>query len=394
MKILYFNYLYDLYGMSIGSTRKAERLMETLRPLVGVLKIYWRKSQPKVTDARTNRRRSWFKRWLSRYLHEPKQFLSNIKYFIEEYHIVQREKPDLLIVRSAMLLFSGLLIGRLKHLPVIIEADAAGTYEIHHFHPEFYAYFGLAEWFEKKMLSLADRSICVSTAAKEHFIQMGVPASKLSVVTNGADVRFFHPDIDGDPVRRQLNLGGRISIGFSGSFHYWHGMDHLVRIIQEILHDKDQVAFVLIGTGGPMKNTLEKQLKPYVQKGQVIFTGLIPHESIPSYLAALDILLAPYPDLPLFYYSPVKIFEYMACGKAVVSSKIGQIEELITHEIDGLIYPPGDTEAMIGGIKRLICEEELRLALGRRAAKKIREAHTWTHKARDWHRIIEEVMRG
>ena len=124
----------------------------------------------------------------------------------------------------------------------------------------------------------------------------------------------------------------------------------------------------------------------------MILTGHVPHESVPKYISAMDIVLAPYPDLEFFYYSPVKIFEYMACGKAVVSSKIGQIAEVIEHGVDGIVCTPGDVQAMTDSVRSLVLNKEKRLSIGTAASKKVRLSYSWQKKAEELESLCMEVL--
>lgn len=94
-------------------------------------------------------------------------------------------------------------------------------------------------------------------------------------------------------------------------------------------------------------------------------------------LTSMDVAVAPYPALDDFYFSPLKIFEYMAAGRAIVASAIGQIGDLITDGITGLLYPPGDTAALSAALQRLADDPVLRVQLGKAARQAVVQNHTW-----------------
>jgi glycosyltransferase involved in cell wall biosynthesis len=102
-------------------------------------------------------------------------------------------------------------------------------------------------------------------------------------------------------------------------------------------------------------------------------------------LDACDILLAPH--VPLadgseFFGSPTKIFEYMAMGKAIVASRLGQIGEVLTHESTALLVEPGEIDALRGAIMDFVGSSDLRTRLGANAREAAVRQHTWTHNAR------------
>jgi glycosyltransferase involved in cell wall biosynthesis len=116
----------------------------------------------------------------------------------------------------------------------------------------------------------------------------------------------------------------------------------------------------------------------------VIFTGAVAHEAVPALLDACDILASPH--VPLtdgseFFGSPTKLFEYMAVGKGIVASRLGQIGEVLEHEQTALLVEPGDTAALATAIQRLVDSHELRTRLGFKAREVVVQKHTWKHNA-------------
>jgi glycosyltransferase involved in cell wall biosynthesis len=100
---------------------------------------------------------------------------------------------------------------------------------------------------------------------------------------------------------------------------------------------------------------------------------------VPGLLAAMDVAVAPSPAMPNFYFSPLKIFEYMAAGLPVVASDVGQIAEVIKHERTGLLCPPDDPAALAAALERLRCRPRLRARLSRNARAAVLRHHTWDH---------------
>ncbi len=116
------------------------------------------------------------------------------------------------------------------------------------------------------------------------------------------------------------------------------------------------------------------------------FAGGVAHQDVPQYLAAMDVAVAPYPALEDFYYSPIKLYEYMAAGRAVVASRVGQVAETIEDGVNGLLFDPGDRTGLINCLRRLQKDMALRNELGRRASATCSD-HTWDRNAArvlDW----------
>ena len=228
MKIDYFNYLYDLEGISIGSYIKGLELMNALETRGHLVKKYWRLGDESTANEKSNSVRQILKAHLHRYLHEPSQIFKNIKFYIEEQKILNTDTPDILIARLESYLFSPLIYVRKMDIPFIVEADSPVVYELDNFGPDYIRIPHLAEKLEADFVKKADMAFCVSNTLKEYFVKRGVPEEKLRVITNGADLNRFNPDISSSEVEEKYNLRDRIVVGFVGSFHYWHGVDQLI----------------------------------------------------------------------------------------------------------------------------------------------------------------------
>jgi glycosyltransferase involved in cell wall biosynthesis len=136
--------------------------------------------------------------------------------------------------------------------------------------------------------------------------------------------------------------------------------------------------------------TVEKRLETERHAGRVIFTGSVGHDRVPALLDACEILVAPH--VPLadgseFFGSPTKVFEYMAMGKAIVASRLGQIGDVLADEETALLVQPGNVEELTSAIMRLVESEDLRRGLGSKAREVAEREHTWTHNAR---RVLDE----
>jgi glycosyltransferase involved in cell wall biosynthesis len=117
-------------------------------------------------------------------------------------------------------------------------------------------------------------------------------------------------------------------------------------------------------------------------------TGRVPPSEIPSYLAACDIAVSPHIPLPKntpFFGSPTKLFEYMAAGKAIVASRLGQIADVLDHERTALLVEPGEPSELAAALKALAGDHDLRQRLGRNAQVKAKE-YTWLANAQ---RIVD-----
>jgi glycosyltransferase involved in cell wall biosynthesis len=240
----------------------------------------------------------------------------------------------------------------------------------------------------------AQKIICVSEPAKRRLVEgWKVPPEKIQVLPNGVDVELFSQPCDSRSVRQKLGVGEAPLIMFVGSFEPWHGVELLIESFIPVNRAYPKARLVLVGDG-PVRNSLEKQVSNCGLSGSVLFTGLVPHRSVPEYLAAADIVTLPYPRLPKeLWFSPLKLYEYMAAGKAIVATRAGQIAEVIRPGENGLLVEPGEVEGLTSSLLKLLGRPDLCLALGASAQWQAKQRHSWDHYIARLERVYEDALR-
>jgi glycosyltransferase involved in cell wall biosynthesis len=132
-------------------------------------------------------------------------------------------------------------------------------------------------------------------------------------------------------------------------------------------------------------------IRDYKLENQVILPGAVEQSLGPDYLAACDILICPQienPDGTKSFYSPIKLFEYMAMGKPIIASKLGQIEDILKHEKTALLITPGSETEIVTSIHRLINDDKLCSLLSENARKEVVSKYTWNKHVE---RILEKM---
>jgi glycosyltransferase involved in cell wall biosynthesis len=189
--------------------------------------------------------------------------------------------------------------------------------------------------------------------------------------------------VDGKPIRRKWGLVGKSVIGFIGTFGPWHGAEVLVeaigRLFQGHPHYREHTRVLLIGDGARLPPARARIAA--LGLGDVcLCTGLVPQQEGPGHLAACDILAAPHvsnPDGSPFFGSPTKLFEYMAMGKGIVASDLGQIGEVLEHDHTAWLVRPGCAESLASGLKLLLDDSVRRSRLGAAARQTAVACHSW-----------------
>jgi glycosyltransferase involved in cell wall biosynthesis len=229
-----------------------------------------------------------------------------------------------------------------------------------------------AEWVAHRAFGNATALIAVSGEVAAYLRQFAHADERVHVVPNGVNPDRFPDHL----VPSHPAAPGTFTVGFLGTLKPWHGLETLAEAFDR-LHATDRGVRLLVVGDGPGRSCLEADLAARGLKDAVHITGSVDPAEVPGLLASMEAAVAPYPNLPNFYFSPLKVYEYMAAGCAVVASRIGQLDGLIEHGVSGLLCAPGDPLELAGALLRLRSEPRLRERLGQTARAKVREAHTW-----------------
>ncbi len=205
-------------------------------------------------------------------------------------------------------------------------------------------------------------------------------ARRATVITNGVDPRRFRvPTSLGDAAQRRtlrLGLGLRDAevVGFVGSLKPWHGVDILIDAVSRLARTRPALRLLIVGDG-PQRAVLAEQVTSSGLTDRVVFTGAVPADAVPRYVAAVDVAAAPYLPADDFYFSPMKVAEAMACGRPVVASRIGPIESMTGDA--ALLVEPGDPVALAAAIVGLLEDPARRVNLGVAARRRALGQLSW-----------------
>jgi glycosyltransferase involved in cell wall biosynthesis len=300
--------------------------------------------------------------------------------------LIKHAQPDFIYQRYARFSWAGVAASVRTGRPLFLEYNGSEVWVGKHW--DRVGSLGLLERYERLNLNAAARIFVVSEVERRNLEARGVAAEKIVLNPNAVDVELFRPGINGAHERDALGFNNTdLVAGFVGTFGPWHGVVELAQAIQALPQNLP-VRFLFVGSGS-LHGEVERLLAAERDSGRVIFTGAVAHERVPALLDACDILVAPH--VPLadgsdFFGSPTKIFEYMAMGKAIVASRLGQIGEVLSDEETALLVEPGNVSQLAAALVRVTESSELRARLGPNARDAAVQNHTWTHNAR---RVLE-----
>jgi glycosyltransferase involved in cell wall biosynthesis len=286
---------------------------------------------------------------------------------------IAERRPDLIYERYSPFCASGPLTAHRLGCPHVLEVNAPLAWEGARHRGQ--ALNEGAEVLECLTFEASSHIVTVSDELRDLLTQTGVDPGKIRVVPNGVDVRRF----GGDGPILPPGLDDKFVVGFVGSLKAWHGLEVLAEAFGSLATDP-RFHLLIVGDG-PMAPQMADLRDRFPCR--VTLAGSVPASEVPAYLRAMHVAVAPYPPLERFYFSPIKLLEYMAAGRAIVASRIGQLRRLVSDGETGLLVEPGDAEALSRAVRRLADDDTLRSRLGDHAAREARRCHTWRHRAEE-----------
>lgn len=282
---------------------------------------------------------------------------------------------DLIYERYSLWSYAGMEFARDRDIPGLLEVNAP-LIEEQAKHRSLVDQAG-AQVVAQRVFGAATALLPVSTGVAAYLNNFREAQGRIHVLPNGVDPTRFGKHVE----PALLPLPDTFTVGFVGTLKAWHGLDVLVDAFTLFQRDNPGARLLIVGDG-PCRESMTATLQERGLLAAVHFTGAVEPAQVPAWLASMDVAVAPYPALENFYFSPLKVYEYMAARLPTVASNIGQLTDLIEHGRNGLLCPPGDARALAEALSRLQADPWLAAELGKAARRTIRTNHTWDHVAR------------
>jgi glycosyltransferase involved in cell wall biosynthesis len=370
MKILYHHRIASKDGQYVHIEELTQALKRRGHELIFV--------GPKITEGASFGSENGFVAWLKRrmpgFVYELVEFTYALLAYRKLISAVKCHNPDCLYERYNLYMPAGVWLKKRSGLPMVLEVNAP-LYE------ERKRYGGialpmLARWSEHYTWNGADHVLPVTEVLADYVRGSGVPDERITVIPNGIDPEKFVDVEPRDKAKKRLGLSGKTVLGFIGFMREWHRLDLVVDIL--VKHEIRTLHLLLVGDG-PVRDSLIARAIRLGVKERLTITGVMDRKSVARYAAAFDIALQP--DV-VAYASPLKLFEYLAMGCAVVAPDRPNIREVLTHGDNGYLFNPDVNDSFSCALLELLADPSLRVRLGKRAKESIIErGYTWSQNA-------------
>ncbi len=279
-----------------------------------------------------------------------------------------RGEVDLVYERQSLWSYAGLEFARREGLPFFLEVNAPLSRQQLDYRA--LALDEVAAALEGALCTHADRVLVTSPALADYTHTRGASRRHLRLVRCGAPRELF--DIPGRPRR---GVQDEFVLGFVGSLKPWHGIEILLHVFERLRQISPVYRLLVVGDG-PMMAHIRAFCREHGLEEFIELPGRVPHDEMPRWLGRMDAGMAPYPNLPSFYFSPLKIWEYAAAGVPIVASSGGELPKLFPHKTAALLHPPGKIHKILKHVETLRQNPDLGRRLARRARRGAR-LHTW-----------------
>lgn len=301
-----------------------------------------------------------------------------------------RQYPDtgFIYERYSLYMFVAVLIARLRKLPIILEVNDSST--VYRVRPLFFQ--RLATAVERWVFTRASGLVFVSTVFRDRVQGAHGCALAPSIITPNAaniDKFTFSPESRARS-RAKWGVEDAVVCGYLGAFVPWHAIDQFVYLMAEHLKANPSLKLLLVGDGATFAEVDAFVQQQGLQK-QVILTGRVSHDEVPDLLAAMDLAILPSAG---DYTSPVKLFEFMACGIPPIAPDFLPIREVLDADRTGWMFPAGDLPAAVAAVLEKSKDIENLREVGARARAYIAAERQWYNNVRQLVEFYLQLKRG
>ena len=291
--------------------------------------------------------------------------VNDIRALYDLVRIIKTEKPDVVHTHTSKAGILGRMAAKIARVPLIVHTPHGHVF-FGHFGPILSRIF---LWVERLFAPLTDRVVALTDRESRDYMDLDVyPGEKLVQIHSGVDIeRFTQVPVSAVEKKRSLGLNQNgLVVGFIGWLLPIKGPMHLLKAMEDVWQDHLDTILVFIGKGDLDVDLRAEALKAGAN-GRVNFLGW--RNDIDEILPIFDIFVLP----SLNEGMGRVLVEAMATGKPIVASNVGGIPDLVKHNHNGLLVPPGDEKALAASIKQLLDDPEKAKLMGQRGRERCRQ---------------------
>lgn len=312
----------------------------------------------------------WVQQRLPRFVYEALELVYNVPVYFRLRRAVREFQPDVLYERHHLYLLAGAWLKRRTGIPYVLEVNS----------PLFeercknggLALKTLARNTERWVWRQADAVLPVTQVLADILVNAGVERARITVIPNGIDPERFAGYEPLPEAKARLGLADKLVLGFTGFVRDWNALD---RVIRYLAQPQNAHCVLLLVGDGPARPALEALAQSLGVADRVRITGVVGRDEIRNVVAAFDVALQPAANA---YASPLKLFEYLALGRAIVAPAQPNLLEVLRDGEDAVLFDPTRSDGLEAALSRLVHNPQLRHALGARAATLIAQrGYTW-----------------
>ena len=381
MNIFILSYIYDRFVKDdMGGYRKVYELAENLDKLGHEIVLFVPKLKYHFIPVR--------------YVQIPiidipiiRPVIFNILLFFYVLYHALRMHPAILYTRPINS-FIPLLVAKLTSIYFVIEVNGD---QCHHLRlmGAHQLKIALVRLIEHVNFKFADKIIPITQGLRQMIrTKYGITDSKISVIESGSNLDLFKP-MNMEACKKLLNLDSDCKyVGFVGTFFKYQGIDTLIDSAGEVISRTPETKFLIVGDG-VMRTEWMQRTKKIGLEDYFIFPGQVSYNEAPYYINAMTLCVAPF-TANRGETSPLKVLDYFACGKPVVSSDIPSIHQILLDSKAAILVSPDDPVALAQTLIGILKDEKKQRMLGNNGRKFVISKYSWEAQVKLLISVIED----
>jgi glycosyltransferase involved in cell wall biosynthesis len=226
---------------------------------------------------------------------------------------------------------------------------------------------------------------------RREIVSRGVPPERVAIAPNMVDTARFTPGPRDAGLAARLGIAGdETVVGYISSFNAYEETDRIVHTVATLRRAGLKVRGLLVGDG--FRRASDERLAERLAPGAVLFPGRVTHDLIPDYYRLIDVFVIPRSDDRISrLVTPLKPYEALAAGRAIVASRVGALAEILEEGVTAIFYEAGDTAGLTDAVRRLVTDDEARARLGTEARQQAVARHGLEGTGRRYRELYERL---